>query len=101
MQFTAIDLMAAIYERRAIRAFTSEAVPPADIDRLIEAAIQAPSSMGLEPWAFVVIEGATKLKQYSDRAKTHFAPKGLSEAGALRIRGMLSDPNFNIFHDAS
>ena len=100
MQVMTIDLMTAIYERRSIRAFTSEPVSAADVDRLIESAIQAPSSMGLEPWAFLVIEGVARLKRYSDRAKGHFAPQGLSEAGASRIRGMLTDPNFNIFHDA-
>lgn len=100
MQVITVDLITAIYGRRAIRAFTSEPVGAADVDRLIEAAIQAPSSMGLEPWAFVVIDGADKLKQFSQRAKAHFAPQGLSDAGASRIRGMLADPNFNIFHDA-
>lgn len=100
MKTMTIDLMKAIYERRAIRAFTSEPVTAAEIDQLIEAAIQAPSSMGLEPWAFVVIEGVARLRQYSDWAKHHFAATNLSEAGASRIRAMLSDPNYNIFHDA-
>lgn len=100
MEVMTVDLMEAIRGRRAIRAFTLEQVSAAEVDRLIEAAIQAPSSMGLEPWAFVVIDDAAKLRQYSDLAKKHFAPQGLGEAASARVRGMLSDPNFNIFHGA-
>lgn len=56
--------------------------------------------MGLEPWAFVVIEGAAKLREFSISAKRYYAPKGLSESSSSRVRAMLTDPAFNIFHDA-
>lgn len=94
----AIDVMDAIYARRAVRAYTAQPVSRTDVDCLIEAAVQAPSSMDFEPWAFVVIEGAERLKTYSDRAKSHFVPP--AGASAERMRGMLADPHFNIFHDA-
>lgn len=100
MQTGTIDLSSAIYGRRAIRAFTTEPIAPAEVEHLIGAAIQAPSSMGLEPWAFVVVEGAERLKKFSERAKGHFAPHGVPAAAAAHFRTMLTDPNFNIFHDA-
>jgi len=95
-----MELSSAIYSRRAIRAFSPEPVGADEIDQLIQAAIQAPSSMGLEPWAFVVVEGAAKLKKFSDDAKRYYAPHGISESASSRVRAMLADPNLNIFHDA-
>lgn len=100
MQLATIDLTATIYGRRAIRAFTPEPVAPAEVDRLIDAAIQAPSSMGLEPWAFVVIDGAQRLESYSDRAKQYYEMQGLSANAPARVRSTLRDPAFNIFHGA-
>lgn len=100
MQAVTIDVMTTIYSRRAIRAFSDEPVSADAVDQLIDAAVQAPSSMGLEPWAFIVVEGAAKLKEFSDRAKRYYAPHGLSQSGGSRVRAMLTDPNLNIFHDA-
>jgi nitroreductase len=96
-----MDLKTAVYGRRAIRAYTTELVAQETIAQLIEAAIQAPSSMDLEPWAFAIVEGAARLKEFSERAKaaflTHTAPQPLE----ARMHEMLADPDFNIFHDAS
>lgn len=100
MKTLSMDVGEALYGRRAIRTYTPEPVAATEIDRLIEAAIQAPSSMGLEPWAFVVVQGAARLKAFSERAKGMFHPSGLPEATASHFRAMLSDASFNIFHDA-
>lgn len=100
MNTIAMDLTTAVYGRRAIRAYTVEPVSQETVERLIDAAIQAPSSMDLEPWSFAVIEGSARLKQFSDRAKEHFVPHALPQPLDARFRGMLADPNFNIFHDA-
>ena len=100
MKTMAMDLATAIYGRRAIRAYTAEAVSRDAIEQLVDAAVQAPSAMDLEPWTFAVIEGAARLKQFSDRAKKHFVPQPLPAAIEARLRAMLSDQNFNIFHDA-
>jgi nitroreductase len=91
----------AIYGRRAVRAYTAQPVARETIEQLIDAAIQAPSSMDLEPWAFVVIEGVARLKGFSDRAKAAFVPGPMTGAAAEHFRNMLVDPAFNIFHDAS
>jgi nitroreductase len=92
------DVVSAIYGRRAVRAFTAEPVSRDDVDRLIQAAIQAPSSMDLQPWAFIVVEGVAKLRGYSERAKPHFAAP--PNANAEHLRSTLDDPSVNIFHDA-
>jgi len=44
-----------ILSRRSIRAYTSEKVPPETIQKLLEAAMAAPSARHEEPWHFIVI----------------------------------------------
>ncbi len=47
----------AIAARRDIRRFRPEPVPPALLERLLEAAHQAPSVGLMQPWRFIVIRG--------------------------------------------
>ncbi len=50
-----LDFDAIIRGRRSVRAFRPDAVPPALIQRLLEAARWAPSPHGRMPWRFVVV----------------------------------------------
>lgn len=50
-----MEALEAILTRRSIRKYESKPVPPDVIDKLLEAAMAAPSSMNLQPWRFVVI----------------------------------------------
>jgi nitroreductase len=70
-QEAGMDVIEAIYHRRSVRAFTTDAAPSQVIDNLVSAAVQAPSAMNLQPWAFLIIEGRVTLSQYSVRAKRH------------------------------
>jgi nitroreductase len=94
-----VDVVTAIRERRATRAFTSEGVDRATVERLLGIAVQAPSAMNDQPWAFVVFDGVERLKSFSDDAK-----KVLLAAGQLdfspQIRTMLTDAAFSIFYGA-
>lgn len=100
--------LAAIYQRRAVRRYTSEKVDKATIEELLCAAVQAPTAMHLEPWGFVVIQDRARLRRYSDRAKAMLLEQGRSadalvHAGDPHPHGhlaMLADPAFNIFYDA-
>jgi nitroreductase len=100
MKSMTMDVIATIYGRRAVRAYRPDPVSSTAIEKLIGAAVQAPSAMDLEPWAFVVVEGAARLKRFSDRAKAHLLPQPEIAAIAAPLREMLADPAFNIFHDA-
>ena len=42
--------------RRSIRKFTPEKIAPETIDIIIEAALRAPSSRGINPWEFVLVD---------------------------------------------
>lgn len=49
-------LIAAIDERQSIRRFASDAVAPATIERLLDAATRAPSAHNRQPWRFAVLD---------------------------------------------
>lgn len=95
-----MELMEAIYHRRAVRNYTEQPVTKAAVMELLRAATQAPSAINQQPWAFAVIRGRKKLEAYSDRAKHHMLLK-LPQSFALHRRSdMLADSNYNVFHHA-
>ena len=101
------DALHTIYSRRAVRAYRPEQPSDSVIRELLDAAVQAPTAMHLEPWGFVVIQDKARLKRYSDRAKAMLLEPSVavgwgSAAGRSRHEHltMLGDPAFNIFYDA-
>jgi nitroreductase len=99
-----LDTFEVIHQRRSVRSFTPEIVGRAAIERLLDAAVYAPTALHAEPWAFAVIQDRDRLRQYSDRAKALLL--GQREATSHfqkaepRALALLSDPYFNIFYDA-
>lgn len=55
-----MDLTQTIQNRRSIRQYTAEPVSPADLDKIIQAGIWAPSGMNKQPWKFKIVEGEAK-----------------------------------------
>ncbi len=71
------ELIDTIFARRSIRKYTSETVSEKDTERLLEAAMAAPSASNRKPWHFVVVTD----RQILDRlAKVHPYGKMLFEA---------------------
>jgi len=96
-----MELLQAIASRRAVRSYAATPVEKATLQRLLEVAVQAPSAMNAQPWAFGVLQGVELLRGYSDRAKAVCLTL-MDDVPALRnYRRVLSDPASNIFHDAS
>lgn len=60
--------MTAIIERRSIRKFLSDPVPPEDIDSILDAARYAPSAGNGQPWRFLVVTDRDSLTEL--RAKS-------------------------------
>jgi nitroreductase len=50
-----MNLQSLLASRRSVRRFKPEAPPRADIERLIEAAVTAPSASNKQPWRFFVV----------------------------------------------
>jgi nitroreductase len=89
-----------IFARRSVRDYTDRQVDKATVKELIHAAIQAPSAINQQPWAFAVIQDKALLRSLSDRAKDLMAKTMQMEFLALELRETLSDRAFNIFYNA-
>ncbi len=50
-----MDCREAIDGRRSIRKYTPGEIPRADIERMLESAMKAPSARNSRPWSFVVV----------------------------------------------
>lgn len=61
-----------ITKRRSLRRFKNKEVEPQKIDKLMEAALRAPSSRGINPWEFIVVNDRGALELLS-KAKPHGA----------------------------
>jgi nitroreductase len=95
-----MDLKDAIYSRRSVREFTAEPVGEATIRELIDAAIQAPSAVNQQPYAFCVVRDQNVLATISREAKAHMVrttPIGLM---SHHFSEVLNDAKFNIFYHA-
>jgi len=95
-----MDVIEAIYHRRSVRHYTNQPVSAAVVNQLFDAAVQAPSSLNQQPWAFAFLGGKERLLAYSKRAKEHFFFTTLPPFGAHERGESMSDPEFNIFYDA-
>jgi len=96
-----MELKEAIYTRRSIRAYKGKPVDRALIQQLIEAAVQAPSAMGQQPWAFAIIQDRTLLRDLSDRTKTFL--QGMMEQMPFlaTYRETLTNPKYDVLYGAS
>jgi nitroreductase len=52
-----------IQDRRSIREYTPDPVSDSDIDKILEAARQAPSGENAQPWRFIVVKDAATRKK--------------------------------------
>ena len=59
----------ATYSRRSVRNFTEQVLSYEVIHSLLEAAVQAPTAVDEQPWAFAVIERKDILKSLSEAAR--------------------------------
>jgi nitroreductase len=95
-----MELKEAIYTRRAVRAYDAKPLPKETVESLLQAAVQAPSAMNQQPWAFVIIQGAELLRQFSERAKASLLESMDSHSPLHEYRDMLGNPDFDIFYGA-
>lgn len=67
-----MELIDVMFKRRSSRKFTDENITKAELDKILQAALLAPTSMNRKPCNFLVVERAETLKQLS-KAKNHGA----------------------------
>ncbi len=90
----------AIRARRNVRAFTDRPIPAADLDRILEVARRAPSSMNGQPWDFVLCTERETLRALAQtwRFAGHVAG---SAATIVLVAPAATDPDTRdwIFYD--
>ena len=62
-----MDVFEALFTRRSIRKFTSEAVSDADLKLVLRAAMSAPSAHNGQPWHFVVVRDKARCEGIASR----------------------------------
>ena len=67
-----MELMDVMYKRRSSRKFTDEAITKEELDKILKAALLAPTSMNRKPCNFLVVERKETLKELAG-AKNHGA----------------------------
>ena len=95
-----MDVMQAIYSRSSVRRYRAGGVEAAVLDRLIAAAVRAPSAMNAQPWAFGVVQDTSRLSRWSDEIKAMLLKDDFTPPLPQRYRPMLLNPDFNVFHRA-
>ncbi|WP_028582748.1 nitroreductase family protein [Desulfogranum japonicum] len=65
-------LLELLQKRRSIRRFQDTPVSQEHLDKLLEAALRSPSSKGINPWEFIVVQDRKTLTKLSS-AKPHGA----------------------------
>ncbi|MBZ5644888.1 MAG: nitroreductase family protein [Acidobacteriia bacterium] len=95
-----MELTDVILNRRAVREYTNAAIDRATVERLIEAAVLAPSAMNLQPWAFAVLLDRDRIEGYAKRAKEWLLASLSQSSYDPSIRHMLEDPKFALFYHA-
>ena len=65
----------AIATRRSVRGFTSEPVPRATVERILELGSRAPSGSNIQPWKVHVVLGAALERLKAALSAAHFAGK--------------------------
>jgi nitroreductase len=81
-----------------VRQYTQAAIERPEIEALIKAAIEAPSAMNLQPWAFAVVLDRERIDGYAKRAKDWLLAN-LSQLSKPAQR-MLEDPELTLFYHA-
>lgn len=100
MYQTYVGVADAIYNRRAVRHYSSREVDRETVRKLLHAATQAPSAMNQQPWAFAVFHGRKRLQKMSQQAKDYLIAT-YPTSFELHPRSQLyEDPHYDVFHGA-
>jgi len=61
-----METQLAIQSRRSIRKYTGKRIPLESVDKILKAAMYAPSARNYQPWQFIVINERNKLDELSE-----------------------------------
>lgn len=90
----------AIHGRRATRRFAPEAVDRSILERLVDAAIFAPSAVNEQPWHFTIVRNRPLLDRISAEAKAHLLGAMAGQGVPERLHENIDNPDFHVFYHA-
>lgn len=90
----------AIFNRRSVREFRNEAVDASILEELVDAAMQAPSSMNLQPWTFAVARDRATVAAIGSRAKSYLLETIADHSTLSAHRHELETPSYDLFYGA-
>ena len=96
-----VALTDAIFHRRAVRAYSDRPVSEEKVNKLLAAAVQAPSAMNQQPWGFAVFRGYCRLREYSNRAKAHLVATYPTSFELHPRSELYANPGYDLFHGAN
>jgi nitroreductase len=95
-----MELVDAIYNRRAVRGYTADRLDQPTILTLIDAAIRAPSAVNQQPWAFAVIRDKAELENISRCARNYILEEISDDSPMSRFKQHVADPAFDLLYGA-
>lgn len=95
-----MDFKEIIRKRHSIRDYTERVVEASVIQRVIDAAIQAPSARNLQPWEFWVVLGQDRVDNFSDRAKKWLLEQLSCDPAQQEVYQQISSPAFSMLYHA-
>ena len=89
-----MDVFEAIDERRSIRDYDEDKkIPEADLQKILHAAVHAPSARHVLPWRFVIVESKSKHEDLSERVFDNYILPN-ERAAKAKLEGK------TVFHNA-
>jgi nitroreductase len=77
----------ALFARRNVRSYQDRAIPPEDLDRVLEAGRRAPSANNRQPWDFIVVRERERLEELSRvwQGARHVAASAATVAAVMPV----------------
>lgn len=95
-----MNIIECIESRRSVRKYSDKKVESDVIKELLRLGTMAPTSLGKEPWGFVVIQDKEEINEWSEKTK-EFLLKNLDKFPFLsKMEGVLKKPDFSLFNHA-
>jgi nitroreductase len=95
-----MTVLEAIAARRSVRDFADTPVARETVEQLLDAAVQAPSAMNAQNWAFGVIQSVDRLRELGERARVAFVAMLDAQGMTGDFRDHVADPSFAPFYNA-
>ena len=96
-----MDVMECIRTRRSGRVYEDRPISEEDMKILLDCGVKAPNGSGMEPWAFVVINGREEIDEWSEKIKDYIREHMEDYPYLKQYESWMNNPKFSVFNRAS